>query len=273
MARKSKPIRIDANTKQEYEKLVKQAKAKLKNINRKVGLDLTDQIDLPSIESFKTRHAFNEWKEKTASFTNPHNQKFQFVKNPYGVVASKSELFHIEKDTKTTQRRADELNKKAKEKPFISGGKEQKGGQQQQMLQMANQNAPAISRPPDFRFEKIRDSKQLQKRKENAKKKSKRDYFDKRTKKMQESFIQTLEFAFNSDADKLIESIRKIPADDFYEIYLIYDEFNFTYYPSPQSEFNEDMIDEGQMFSQLREMESAIEKYEAGKVNMDLKGI
>jgi len=184
--------------------LVKNTKAKIRRASKNYGIDLSNEIELPSLESFSSRKEFNEWKNKQSSFTNRANTHYQFNKNQYGVVASKHFLQEIERNVKKAQKIADEFTKKAKEKEFRSGGKVQ-GTLGQRMLQMARPTVAGISRPPDFDFSKIRSNRDLMRKAEAMENRSNIEHFDKRMIKMRESYIETLKATFNSDANDLIE--------------------------------------------------------------------
>lgn len=240
--------------------MVRNTKAKIRRTHKNYGVDLSDEIDIPSIENFKTRKEYNEWKEKVDSFTNRNNLNYQFKKNDYGVVASKKELNQIERATKQAQRVADELREKANKKPFISGGKEQ-GTVGQRMLQMGRPNTAGIYRPPDFDFDKIRSKKQLEEKKKNMEERSNPNFIDERAERLKQNYYETLEKFFNSDADDLIDRIKEIPADDFFELFLQFDEFQFDF-----------LYTEEQSQNTLNKLMSVIEQYNDGKINMDLKG-
>lgn len=264
MAR-GKSIRITQNDRQEYARLVRNSKAKINRIRKKFNLDLSNEIELPSIESFSSRKQFNEWKQEISSFTNRNNRNYQFVKNPYDVVASKKEIAEIERATKQAQRIAKKLQEEAKNKPFISGGKEQ-GTVGQQMLQMGKPNTAGITIPPDFDFNRIRNKEQLKSKKENMEKRSNPEYFDRRMETMKNNFMELLHSAFNSDADYLVEKLKDIPASDFYEMYLMFDEFSFNEYYQMEG-----IEDDSASLNDLRKMESYVEMYENGRINFDLK--
>lgn len=240
--------------------MVRNSKAKIRRTSKNYGVDLSDEVELPTLDQFKTRKEFNEWKESVYNFTNRANTEYQFKKNEYGVVASKKEINQIERDTKKAQKIAEELQKKASEKPFISGGKEQ-GTVGQRMMQMGRPNTGGIYRPPDFDFDKIRTKKQLQEKKKNMEERSDPDFVDKRAERLKENYIKLLGEKYNSDADDLIDSIRSIPGGDFYELFLMYEELQFEFeYTEEQTKAN------------LERKMGIIQSYHDGKINMDLKG-
>lgn len=81
--------------------------------------------------------------------------------------------------------------------------------------------------------------------------------------RMKENFIIALEGSFNSLADELIKKIKDVPADDFYEIYLQFDEFDFDYFDTEGQTVVADETEVGQMLKY-------IEMYENGSINKDL---
>jgi hypothetical protein len=251
--------------------LVKNTKAKIRRTFKNYGIDLSTQIEIPSIESFSSRKQFNEWKQKQSSFTNRANTHFQFEKNEHGVVASKHLLFEITTNTKKAQKMADERNQELAGKPFIVGGKEY-GTLGQRAQLMAKPNLSIVQRPSDFDFSKIRSQRQLLERLENVRKKADPEHVNRRMEYFREKYIESLEHHFNNEADPVIEKIRKMPADDFYELYKIYDEFDILFDPSPQEGYGVQYVDESNMFGQLRQIENIVDRYYNGGEEMLLKG-
>jgi hypothetical protein len=259
------PLRITENDRKEFAKLAKNSKAKINRTLKNYGINLSNEVFIPSnIESFKTRKEFNEWKEKAGSFTNRNNQRFQFLKNEFGVVASKSEINKIKRDTKKAQRIAETIIKEREQKPIIHNGKIV-STHKQEMLKMAHPNRGGFHVPKDFDFNAIRTPKRLEEVKENMEKRSKGEFYSKRTEKMYETFIQELEEAFNSDANDLVEKLRNMNPDDFLDMYQMYNSFDFmTFYTMKYS-------DEEQQNVFLRRMERDVERYEKGE-QYSLKG-
>lgn len=260
------PIRITKNDRKEYARLVRNTKAKIRRTSKKYGIDLSTEVNIPDIESFRTRKEFNKWKQQMQSFTNRSNLRYQFQKNPYGVVASKAEILRIERDTRRAQRIARQMQEEVQGKPFISGGKQQ-GTVGQRMLQMQRPSVGGISVPADFDFSKIRTQQQLQRKAESMARKADPDYYDERKERMKENFIKMLEESFNSDADELIREIQSIPADDFFEMYLMFDEFSFDLYYEVEG-----VEGSGGTMRDINRMLSYIDRYKSGKIDMDLKG-
>lgn len=226
MVKKSYQFNVGKKTLDLYNKEMKNTKAKINRTKKKYGIDLTNEIDLPKLEEFSSRKELNEWVRKVKEFRNPSNQDYQYVKNAYGVVATKKELLDIKTNAKRAQRLADEKIKAMQDLPFISGGK------QQHTVGMQRPNKSGITRPKDFNFKKIRSKQRLEDVKDSYERKSKREYYDFRNKIMLDNFKEILRLSFNSNADELIDALNLINPDDFYEIYLMFDEFDFMLFDS-----------------------------------------
>lgn len=262
------PIRITERDKKEYARLVRNTRAKIRRTQKNYGIDLSGEVELPKLEEFSTRKEFNEWKERVGSFTNRYNLRYQFVKNEYDVVASKSQLMKIERDTKRAQRIADEELKKVQDKPVFQGGK-QFGTVGQRTLHMSTPDVTGIHRPSDFDFSKVRNQQRLEDLQESMEKRAYPEYYDWRKEQLKMNFMKMLEETFNSDADDVVDKLADIPPDDFYEMYLMYpSEFNFDIYY-----LDDDMDQEASGYlNELNKIDSYIDQYKSGKINTDLKG-
>lgn len=261
-------MRISNKDKAEYSRLRKNAMSKLSRVQKNFGKDLTGEISLPKLSEFSSRDEFNQWKQKVSSFTNRNNLNYQFKKNQYGVVANKHILNEIERVTKRAQKVALEKVKSLKEvvnKNIVSRGKIQAETLGQHIAKMGKPNqSTGIYVPEDFDFQQIRHEKDLLKKLENMTNKSNPEYYRKRDILMKENFKKILELTYHSDADYLISLIDKIPPDDFYELYLLFDEFDFDEYSSEgQVEFADQ--------DNLNAMISYAEAYADGELDLSLK--
>ncbi|UMO75928.1 terminal protein [Bacillus phage vB_BsuP-Goe22] len=265
MAR-SPRIRITDNDKAEYARLVKNTKAKIKRTQKKYGVDLSAEIDIPDLESFGTRAQFNKWKEQASSFTNRANMRYQFEKNAYGVVASKAKIAEIERNTKEVQRLVDEKIKAMKDKEYYAGGKPQ-GTIEQRIAMTSPAHVTGITRPHDFDFNKVRTYSRLRTLEESMEMRTDPQYYEKKMIQLQLNFIKSVEGSFNSfdAADELIEELKKIPPDDFYELFLRISEISFEEF---DSEGNTVENVEGNVYKIL----SYLEQYRRGDFDLSLKG-
>jgi Phi-29 DNA terminal protein GP3 len=269
MAKRISPIRITKKDELEYKKLASSAKQKIRNVNKKHGINLSDEVELKKLSDFNTRSEYNEWKDKIKSFTNRNNLNYQFIKNPHGISISKARKNAIERNVKLVQRHVDQEIKRREQMPFISGGRVQ-GTVGQRMLQMAR--PMDVHRPKDFNFNDIKNIQRLRDIERNMANKADPQKRDEKAERWKNMFIETLERTFNSDADDIIDKIRQMSGQDFYDMYQVVDEFSFDYYdPSPQEGYDGMMIDEGNKLRELRNLEAGYERYMRGEYGPSLK--
>jgi Cft2 family RNA processing exonuclease len=247
--------------------LVRNAKAKIRRANKAYGVNLYEEINLPSIEDIGSRQEFNKIKKEAKSFTSRQNENYQFKKNKYGVVATKKELKEIIADTKEAQKIAKKLIKETEKKPFYSGKKVQ-GTVGQQIKQMAKPNVAGIYAPPDFNFNSITSTRQFENKKKNMKERASGLFVDKRMEQNKQNFIRMLELSMHSDADELIEMLENLSGYEFHEIYMQFASFDFNMWDSEGIMAERD----GQSSNHISKMMDDIEMYNDGKVDKDLWG-
>jgi hypothetical protein len=264
-------LRITEKDKKEYNKLMKNAKTKMKRLQKNYGVNLIGEIPLPTLSAFQNRKQFNEWKQEISSFTNRNNQRYQYKKNVHGVVASKAMLNEIERNTKRAQRIAEQAKKKMENKPFISGG-EIVGTVGERQRMMARPNIMGFSKPVKFDFNNIHSYRELFKRKEVMEKKADPKHYNKRSERMKELYINGILEKFNSDAESLAKKLEAMPADDFYVMFQIFDEFETTFDPSPQKYVGYDgqYVDEQSNLRELERVENYVDIYFEGGMDTDL---
>ena len=249
-------FRVGEKTKQEYKRQARNTQAKINRVKKNYGVDLSSKIDIPSLDSFNSRSEFNQWVKQVERFRNRSASDYQFEKNEYGVVATKKQLNKIERQTRKAQKLADEKIKSLEDVPFYSGGKEQG------TVGLQRPAKSGIYRPNDFNFNKVMSRQRLREIAEAMEKKSKPEYYDERLIRMKQNFIAILEGSFNSLADELVNRIKDIPPDDFYQLYLMFDEFDFDYFDTDGQSITADETSVGQMLKY-------IDMYERGDINME----
>lgn len=261
----SKPIRITKPDKLEYQRLRKNSLSKIKRVQKNYGVDVSEAVYIPPIEEFATRENFNKWKAQMKSFTNVSNPNYQFKKNSHDVVASKANLIEVKENTKKAQKITDEMINRVESLPFFSGGVQTGETVADRQAMKRRPTTAGIIRPLDFDFEAMESQLQFDKKLENMRKKSEQEYFDGRFDQLKQNYIDMLAKAFNSDADDLITMVNNLPAEDFYEMFMMFDEFQFEVYyvnPNMSEDAKEDAI--GQMMAY-------IEGYYSDDLDMDMK--
>jgi hypothetical protein len=271
----------------EYRRLKKNAKSKIKRVKENFGsmvaildeekkgkkiVDLEPRmvrteelVKIPDATDFSSRKEFNQWKREIQDFTNRSKKNYQFKKNQYNIVGSERLLNQIEHDNKEAQRLADKERAKIEDLPAFADGKKLVETVSQRIaISGDTARKTGIYRPTDFDFDKIRDYASLLDKSETVYAKAQPEYYDLRKQKMRDNFIELLKGQFHSDADALIDKIKNIPPDYFYEMYIMFEEFDFNSY---DSEGNENLRD----MDALEQMLSYVEAFEEGAIDFTLK--
>jgi transcription-repair coupling factor (superfamily II helicase) len=233
--------------------LVKNTKAKVRRTLQNFGVDLSDEVEIKGLEDIKTRKEFNEFKQNLESFTNRNNLKFQFVKNEFGVVATKSELNEITRNRNKEIRVAKEKLKQEKKDPI----------RKQELLKMADPSRAGIHIPKPFNFKEVKSRTRLEDIAETSKRRSDPEFYNKRSEKMKDTFIRELEEAFNSDANYLVEQLKTMNPDEFLDLYKKYPSFDFQIF------YILKYVDDFEQNKYLLEMVRDFKRYE--RENHDLK--
>jgi hypothetical protein len=275
-----RPIKkVDSKKKTEYERLVKNAKSKMRNIKKNFGERVTvleessngeltpvtkrveDLVNIPKLSDLNTWDQFHDTVEKLSSFTNRNNTKFQFKKNQHDVVASKNLLNKAEMLKNRAERIAKKERAKTENKEVL-GAEGATVGERARMVARPNKLGYA---PITFNFNDLRNVDRLKDKFNSLENKSNPHYFDRRKKQFQENWLDSLAGSFNSAADELLDKMKQLNPDDFYELYQILERY-----------MDIDLYDsEGQMVSAnedtLRKLEHHIDSFLSGNISLDMK--
>ena len=228
----------------------------MKRVNDNYGIDLTSEVTLPKIQSFQTRKQYNQWKEQVQSFTNRANLDYQYVKNAFGTVASKKELNEMKRKTKIAQERARKLISGQMDKPWIFKGQVRSTQGQRMQMMGGPAEAAGVTVPPDFDFNKMRTQRQFTERKEAIDKRMDVDYYDRKMERMQLNFMDILSLSFGPDADELLILLNELTPKEFWEIYQMFEGFDFALYDSDGQDVDANL-------GQLHRMENYTEAFKA----------
>ena len=257
-------IRISSKDKSEYNKLKNRVKSKINRTLKNYGVNLINEISIPDLSDFQTRKEYNDWKKKASSFTNRANQHYQFKKNDFGVVVSKAELAQTKREYDRAVRLAKDRQKKIENLDLKFQGKVIGKVKQREVL---FSHPETVDMPEPFNFDKIRDRKHFERRREQYKKRASGNYFKEADDRMKDNFIRSVEGSFGSTefVEEVIEKLRALPSDIFYELYKQnFNEFDFALYDSDGQFASANL-------SHLVAIEHIIDEYERGDNDLLLK--
>ena len=178
------------------------------------------------------------------------------MKNPFGTVASKKELNEMKRKTKIAQERARKLISGQMDKPWIFKGQVRSTQGQRMQMMGGPAEAAGVTVPPDFDFNKMRTQRQFTERKEAIDKRMDVDYYDRKMERMQLNFMDILSLSFGPDADELLILLNELTPKEFWEIYQMFEGFDFALYDSDGQDVDANL-------GQLHRMENYTEAFKA----------
>jgi hypothetical protein len=202
-------IRISQKDVQEYKRLVRNAKSKIRRVKKTHHIDLTDEISLPSLSSFHSRKEFNAFKEDINKFNKGLKNDYKIVKSETGASFTKKEIKEYERKQKEAIRLAQEHYEKTT-------------AEQQKIFLKPNN----LDIPRNIPWEGL-SRQNFNQRLENLTKRSDPDYFNARDELFKTNYIKSVLGSFNERevVDEIVELIQAIPEDKFNDIYKEYLEF------------------------------------------------
>jgi hypothetical protein len=232
-------IRISKKDEQEYKRLIRNAKAKIRRVKKTHNIDLTDEISLPSLSSFQSRKEYNAFKEDINKFNKGLKNDYKIVKNEQGVSFTKKEIRKYEEKERAAIKNAEEYYAKTKTE------------QQKIFLKPSNLDIP---RKKDIND--ISSRNKFLERLDNLTKRADPEHFNDRLNRFKENYIKSLELSFNMSTSlvTVIDMINEIPPDYFLQFYKMNQAWmDFEVY------YNEDQ--EGSA-SELKKIESILETFD-----------
>jgi hypothetical protein len=176
-------IRISKNDEQEYKRLVRNAKAKMRRLQKQHGIDLTNEISLPSLSSFQNRKEFNNFKEDINKFNKGLKNDYKIVKNDQGVAFTKKEVKVYEKKQKEAIQLAEEHYEKTKTE------------NQKIFLKPSN-----LDIPRKIDLNDISSRGNFEQRLENLTKRAEPQFFSDRDQRFKDNYIKSLQWSFNENS-------------------------------------------------------------------------
>jgi hypothetical protein len=252
--------------KEEFKRLKQNAQAKVRRVANKFGKNISNDINVPKdLNDFSSKDEFKEWKRSVKDFTSRSNENYQFVKNKYGVVASKSEIKDIVEKTKIGNEITEKKNKEMEAKPFFSDGKIVSTVGERRRL-VSKPDTAGVRKMAEFDFDNIENQRVFNHKKNMAEKRAQEQYYDEMMETMKYNFINQVALSHNSDADELVKLMVQIPTDDFYEMYNMFDEMDFAVYDSEGQYIGAD-----DPANHVAKLKSYVDRYYKKKLDMDYK--
>ena len=243
--------------------MARNAKAKLRRIQKKYGIDLSKQIHIPKLEEFDTRADYNAWKDEMHHFK--MSRQYKFKKNDKGLVASLYALDQIKQTNKLAIFAAKKRIKKAEKLPYYPKPGEQLGTVRDLFLRMHEpKKRHGIYVPTEFNFNRFGSMEELYEYVQSQLVKGSEEHYLEANARMKDNFIRALEHTFDSYADEAVKILKKMHPDEYYQMSLQYgDAFDFAAKYDRKTKTYGNMED-------LKKITSYLNLYEKGEVEVDM---
>jgi hypothetical protein len=219
-------LKIRKQDKAEYNRLKKNIKSKIKYTQDKHGLDISDLIELPSLDSF-SRKDFNLWKKQATTFTKSKSNKVK--RNEHGVPYTDLLVKTYKQRAEKANDIKEKFNEIFKDKPFLSKGV--KTGitiGQYDFLMKESDDLGNLTRR-DFNIGVIKTMRDLERNRNRINEEQDIEFYHTSMDDMRGNWILSLRKQFNSDADNLVKLVNQISAGTFYELYKQNKEMAFSF--------------------------------------------
>ena len=231
------------------------------------GVNLENEISIPSLSDFQTRKEYNAWKNQASSFTNRNNLRYQFRKNEKGLVYTVAELNKAKLLNSRERNIAKRKKKEYENKPFMRHG-QQIGTTAERFGMLKKPKNIGFSVPAKFDINNFYSRYDLEKRLEAMERRADPKNFDRRLENFKERYLIGIEETFNHDdeSEEVYRKLKDLPADVLYNLYLENDELQVLFNPSPDKGVTHGVtvVDEQEHRDTLFDVEKIIDGYLKG---------
>jgi hypothetical protein len=219
-------MRISKKDKAEYNRLKKNVQSKINRVKKKDNLDLSGLMELPPLESF-TRKDFNIWKEDAKKFSSRVNK----VKhNEHGVPYTNQLVKEYQKRAEHANKISDKFNKKFKDLPYLSGGKDTNITVEMKNMIMKDPDTVGNRTKQKFDINEIKDIRGLERNMKRIDRYQSLEDYHTQLEEMRNNWVVGVMVTLGSDGDALIEKVMAMSPELFYEMYQSIDEMSFEYF-------------------------------------------
>lgn len=232
--------------------------------NEVVMRDIRKEINIPSLDSFKTKKEFNEWMYEQRKFTSGKSPHAKFSKNEHGTVMTD----YLK--TVLTNKHHNAEKERLKEVALLEkAGLGEKARQESVMLKRSEIRAFV---PIKLDFNKLWNLGDIERKLAGLTIRGDVDDIRQKKEQLKTNFIEALRYSGDPHIDALIEGIKAIPADEFYVLYELHkEEFRQMFVPSPQTSIMAQMVDKGMLDRALGNVWVVVGDYVENKLDEETR--
>lgn len=216
-------VRITKKELAEIQRLNKNARAKLRRIEKRYGI--REDISVKAPKTFTSRKELNAYKKQLRDFTNRYNQRYQYVKTDEGAV-TRDVYNELKRKVKEVNRERARAYKEISRRPVTVAGEEIPGfdvGLRAEMRFRERGSLYEQFKPITLDIGTFRSREQAQRYLEKLEEHRKR--IPDLKKQYKENYILAIQHTFGRMGKDLVAEIRKMPVNTFIEKVAVSDEY------------------------------------------------
>lgn len=202
-----------------------------------------DIYDLPTKEIKKLNKELSKLNEPKSEFFS----KTTFARGTFAT-SKVNRIRSLDEELKSIQQ---EIDKHDNTIPVIIGRNQASEDTVLSRRLMGKKNLNYTTALKPYDFDKPRDERSLDSAIRVRENRLNPEWHRERREIMKENYINSFIDLFNDEADEVVEKLKKIPAEDFYDLYQQFEAIDFNYVPSGQDKASEEQYHEMQLVSQI----------------------
>ena len=202
-----------------------------------------DIYDLPTKEIKKLNKELSKLNEPKSEFFS----KTTFARGTFAT-SKVNRIRSLDEELESTQQ---EIDKHDNTIPVIIGRNQVSEDTVLSRRLMGKKNLNYTTALKPYDFDKPRDERSLDSAIRVRENRLNPEWHRERREIMKENYINSFIDLFNDEADEVVEKLKKIPAEDFYDLYQQFEAIDFNYVPSGQDKASEEQYHEMQLVSQI----------------------
>lgn len=202
-----------------------------------------DIYNLPTKEIKKLNKELSKLNERKSEFFS----KTTFARGTFAT-SKVNRIRSLDEELKSIQQ---EIDKHDNTIPVIIGRNQASEDTVLSRRLMGKKNLNYTTALKPYDFDKPRDERSLDSAIRVRENRLNPEWHRERREIMKENYINSFIDLFNDEADEVVEKLKKIPAEDFYDLYQQFEAIDFNYVPSGQDKASEEQYHEMQLVSQI----------------------
>lgn len=276
---KQPEIRIMKRDIDEFNRLRRNYRAKVRRVKKSTGFELDDidtalGIEYPDLrafknkEAFKTRAEFNQWKKKMQTVNSRNFSSLKIETNKQGMKYPKIIEEQGKQASKLASDKVAELIKQYENLSIRSEKGEELGKVKHREYMKPDGEMFGLAQVSEFDIDRYKNPESVEKRIDKDISRADESYYDERKERMRDNFASIFNVEDDPEKMELYNRLKQLDPEDFYELYLTRIVMDFEDWDSDGGAFIRGNDNEG-----LNIINTILDLYDEGNIDLSLKGV